>query len=48
MLANEYFVIAYCTFYLTKVNKSITQEMQPMLKTNVSMNNMKHLNELKN
>jgi len=30
MLANGYFVIAYCTFYLTKVNKSITQKMQSM------------------
>jgi hypothetical protein len=31
MLANGYFAIAYCTFYLTKINKSITQEMQSML-----------------
>jgi hypothetical protein len=30
MLANGYFFIAYCTFYLTKVIKSITQEMQFM------------------
>jgi hypothetical protein len=31
MLVDGYFVIAYCTFYLRKVNKSITQEMQSML-----------------
>jgi biotin synthase-related radical SAM superfamily protein len=28
---NPCFAAVYCTFYLTKVNKSITQEMQSML-----------------
>ncbi len=28
---DPYFAAAYYTFYLTKVNKSITQEMQSML-----------------
>ncbi len=28
---DPYFVVGYCIFYLTKINKSITQEMQSML-----------------
>ncbi len=28
---DPYFATVYCTFYLTKVNKSITQKMQSML-----------------
>jgi hypothetical protein len=30
-ILNPYFVAVYCTFHLTKVSKSITQEMQSML-----------------
>jgi hypothetical protein len=30
-ILDPYFVVAYCIFYLTKINKSITQEMQSML-----------------
>jgi len=31
-ILDPYSIVAYCTFYLTKVNKYVTQKMQSMLK----------------